>query len=537
MDYTKLKQERIASTKIAPYDMITAVTQRAINKQFEKIHKVNDTLQTLSILSADPEDTYSRLDADLNPPTIELRLGTENRIVIFCLNIKQATLKYLKIKGMKVVMETVEIPSCVLALSVDLTFETVAFSKLPKEVQARLKVMNNYSVQQLLVDFTSTSLARMDDLKTTVQDHIEDLSAKASFNNFISKYFIQLGTRKDDFVLHYVPLATEEGRKKFAMPTIPPIDLTFQNMPFVLSASDKGQPSDDNMLVYLQITGDPTKRTLPHELLPISANWVVPTPDNTDRYDGTVALSKEIFLDGWLLPKLASFNKDSTWIVNNCWWKTDGPYTTVYSLTGQLGLDGASADDLKWVTVEAKDVDQTAKNKVKGSGQWYKYYHYSHKDDNKEPWCIWQNGTTRNWLFIPEGYNDQGKCEIFISGSTFVEFYVKVNSPVQTGQVNAEWSTSLVLDGVNDGELIIKAADINPIITSKVNQEWLSHFTEPCETGLKKLSMTHILNEMRSVFQNGWDFVLPGGGDFYINKAVFNREKDLLCELKYKFKA
>ncbi|KIM41738.1 hypothetical protein M413DRAFT_137225 [Hebeloma cylindrosporum] len=381
----------------------------------------------------------------------------------------------------------------------------------------------------------------MDDQKTTVQDQIKDLTAKASFNIFITKYFIELGNRKDDFVLHYVPLATDEGRKKFAMPTIPPIDFTFQNMPFVLSASDNGQASDDNMLVYLQITGDPATRTLPRELLPISANWVVPTPDNTDRYDGTVALSKSIFVDGWLLPKLAAFNKDSTWIVKNCYWKPKG-LGTVFSLTGQLGRDGASADDLKWETVEAKDVDQGAKNKVKGSGQWYKYYHYSNKDDNEGLWRVWQKGTTRNWLFIPEGYNDQGKCEIFISGSTFVEFYVHVDLPASRGWVKGEWSTSLILDGVNDGELVIKAGDINPTITNEVDEAWLhageiSHFTEPCERGLKKLSMTYILNEMRSVFQNGWDFVLPGGGDFYINKAVFNGEKDLLCELKYKFNA
>ncbi|KIM41737.1 hypothetical protein M413DRAFT_137227 [Hebeloma cylindrosporum] len=85
MDYTKLKQERISSTKIAPYDMITAVTQRAINKQFEKMHKVNSTLKTLSILSADPDDPYSRLDAELNAPTIELRLGTESEPLGLCL--------------------------------------------------------------------------------------------------------------------------------------------------------------------------------------------------------------------------------------------------------------------------------------------------------------------------------------------------------------------------------------------------------------------------------------------------------------------
>lgn len=78
MDYERFRQERITSTKIQPYHMITAVTQRAINKQLSMMHKVNPTLRNLSLKSTDPEDDYSGLEAELDPPTIELRLGTES---------------------------------------------------------------------------------------------------------------------------------------------------------------------------------------------------------------------------------------------------------------------------------------------------------------------------------------------------------------------------------------------------------------------------------------------------------------------------
>lgn len=79
LDYDKLKKERISGTKIAPFHMITAVTQRSINSQLKKMHKVNPTLQKLKLNSTDPEDDYSGLEADLDPPTIELRLGTESK--------------------------------------------------------------------------------------------------------------------------------------------------------------------------------------------------------------------------------------------------------------------------------------------------------------------------------------------------------------------------------------------------------------------------------------------------------------------------
>ena len=116
------------------------------------------------------------------------------------------------------------------------------------------------------------------------------------------------------------------------------------------------------------------------------------------------------------------------------------------------------------------------------------------------------------------------------------------NKPIYSGWVKGEWSTKIVLDGVNDGEMIIKADDIKPTIASEADEALLhsgeiTTFSDPTEEGLKKLSMTEIIDDMRSVFKNGWDFVLPGGADFYISRAVFNKEQDLMCELKYKFKA
>jgi hypothetical protein len=543
LDYDKLKNERISGTKIAPFHMITAVTQRSINNQLSKMHKVNPTLQKLTLNSTDPDDDYSGLEADLDPPTIELRLDTENRIVIFCFNIKRATLKYLKIKGRKVLEETMELPSSVLALSVDLKYEGVDFKNLPKDVQNRLKVKNNYSISQLIVNFTSASLARLDKQRTTVQDHISDANAQANFNIFMEKYFTMLADRKNDAVLHYLPLATKEGRKQYAMPTVPPTDFTFQNIPFVISATDNGKPSDDNMLVYLQMTGnDP----IPRQLLTISTNWVVPTPDNTDRYDGTVALSRQIFLEGWLLPKLAEFNKGSSYVVTESWWKSVKlGFATQYRLDGHLGRNDATTEELSFkpvTTAEILDPSILLSLKPDTPGRWYQYNFWNEKDDNDGAWRTTHTGSTYNYMFVPEGYNKDGKCEILLGGTTLIKFYIHVDLPSSSGWIQGKWKTSIVLDGINDGELIIKVDDINPEITQKIDEAWLhdgqiTHFSDPAKEGMRNLSMTYLLQEMRNVFSGGWDFVLPGAGDFYIHKAVFNKEEDLLCELKYKFQA
>lgn len=110
------------------------------------------------------------------------------------------------------------------------------------------------------------SLARLDMQRTTVQDHIKDPNANASFNVFVEKYFTMLA-QNHDTVLHYLPLANTECRKQYAIPTVPPTDFTFQNLPFVISDADTDSSSDDNMLIYLQMTGN---TPLPRQLLLIS---------------------------------------------------------------------------------------------------------------------------------------------------------------------------------------------------------------------------------------------------------------------------
>ncbi|KAF5318840.1 hypothetical protein D9619_010766 [Psilocybe cf. subviscida] len=545
MDHAKLQQERLTSTKLEPYDMITAVTERSINAQLQAMHSNNESLRRILLTSPDTDDDWTGLNAELSAPTVQLKIGTEDRIVLFFVNIKSATLKYREIKGKKVEEKTCDFSDSRIAVSVNLTFETAAFTTLPPDVQKRLAVLNNYSINQLLIDFGSTSLARLDTKNSNVYEKLETihLRAAAEFNIFMNMYFNALAGDHNVSVLHYIPLASAEtDRQKYPMPTIPPTKLTFQNIPFLTSASDKGSLNDNNMLVYLQMTDKDA--TLPERLLEISANWVVPPPSDkeAERYDGTVALSRKIFLDGWLLPKLAEFNRDSTWIVKEAWSEDTGFLNlgTVIHMDGHMGWTGATESDIKWNAITADTVDQWAKDKVPGfAGDWYKFYNSNNKDDNGVIERVYQKGTTLNYCFIPESYASNGKCEILVAGVTQVEFYVNVDLIPSKAKVTGTWSTKLVLDGVNDGELVITAENITPKIDKEVNDAIfhggdIDNLINAAESGLKNLNMTSLLSKITKVFRDGWDFILPGAADFYISKAVFNKRKDLLCELKYR---
>jgi hypothetical protein len=124
-------------------------------------------------------------------------------------------------------------------------------------------------------------------------------------------------------------------------------------------------------------------------------NWVVPASDETDRYDGTVVLSRENFLEGWLLPRLAELNKQSTYVVTDAWWKSTGSgLTTEYRLNGHLGRNDATTDELLFRPVTKNKVDQSVLSGLAPDtpGQWYQYKFDSSKDDDEGLWRVWHAG-------------------------------------------------------------------------------------------------------------------------------------------------
>lgn len=98
------------------------------------------------------------------------------------------------------------------------------------------------------------NIAAVDVGRSTVYNYVKD--GKAAFNTFIQKWFASLG-KKNDYILHYVPLATAEGRKDYPMPTVAPTDIAFQNYGFCPDLPPKSSTggNENNMLVYLQATG------------------------------------------------------------------------------------------------------------------------------------------------------------------------------------------------------------------------------------------------------------------------------------------
>ncbi|KAG9024015.1 hypothetical protein FRB95_012214 [Tulasnella sp. JGI-2019a] len=107
--------------------------------------------------------------------------------------------------------------------------------------------------------------------------------------------------------------------------------------------------------------------------------------------------------------------------------------------------------------------------------------------------------------------------------------------------VTASWATQLILDGVDEGHLKIRfePATITPKLDIVKDEAFMyPHFlnTQTAKVGddLAKMNVSSLLADLTKLFSGDWGFIFVGGRDFYIDKACFNREGDLLCQLNYK---
>ncbi|KAF7979540.1 hypothetical protein HWV62_42134 [Athelia sp. TMB] len=511
-DYQLLASERFTGTKIHGYDQITAVSQSAINRQINRTYKSADANSPLRQFTTgtSKDDEYTQIvKAELDPSEIELLLATdEKQTVHFILKLKSGTFNYWGGTRSKPEKKSATIKDWRVVSKVRLNLLELDPAKVPKFVRDSLANPNDYGIRHLLIDFTTANIPTND----PTLGAIDSDDAKEDFHTHVKTYLNKLQTDNNGLysTIHYLPVLKKSGSQS---PTFAPTSLNFQSFPFV-TASNKGtKGSENNTLVYLQMTQE---RQLPADLLPTpNANWIVPA---TPRYDGTLCLSKATFLDKWLLPQLSSLNSATTWVtvIDHA----PGPEPAPYSLSGgHFGYEDASRT--AWV-FDAKNSDATA---LKFS------YTYSVTKTEGSDIQKFAQQTCNVWndLEIPVGLNANGESVIKV----FNVF---------------KWNAELVLQSGADGKLKIDVKNVKVDVGSQQGLFWvqekakqqLQGILDDVQSHIKKKeteisdTTNHLKGEFEKLFGNPWKFVLRADDDFVVNNAAFNSEGDLLAQLNYR---
>ncbi|KAG8900678.1 hypothetical protein FRC00_011807 [Tulasnella sp. 408] len=547
--YRRLAAERITNTSIGAFDQLTIISQRAINSQLKHMWKdPNSALRTLNIKPYPEDAPEYYLNAICDAPTVKLSVGPNKPTVVFCFNITSGTLGYYQGIGPRAKPMTEEIGPSRLALRANMAFDQLAKSDVPQNIKDALINVDDYSVQQLLFDFTSADLnQKINGIDSNESEFHLSREAESALYQLVATHIGFLRAKGPDskpadrIILNYA-VTTKNSKAFTAAPTCAPTSLNYQNLPFVLKESDKTSPNpvlggNNSMLVYLQMTEG---RMMPNALLAPSANWVMPPFDETsEQYDAVVCLSKASFLDGFLLPRLANFNRESTWVVDEAWWKAVNlGFKNEYKISGHVGLTAKDLQDPFFQDYQWKMT--SFQNGIRK----YEYHKTHRKDDNHGLWRVWQEGRTSNYLTIPEGLDSSSKCVMKLNGTTTVETYLHLDGIGEIGKtkslVTCTWNASLILDGVDDGALKI-TVDIpkEPIVRTVLDPSFayphiMDNIMDRIRGGFKYSDFANLKGSLEKLFSGSWAFVFAQGQDFFIDRACFNREGDLLCQMKYK---
>ncbi|KAG6853601.1 hypothetical protein C0991_002924 [Blastosporella zonata] len=515
-------------TDMQGFDQIVAITEDNINASFEFRHgREPGPLKKLNIVVKNE----GSLTADMGPPTIHFIREADQAMsdqprVYFHLHLRSGAMKYWTGHGPDSVLETLDIQGWTLAFNVNITAQELA--KIPPEILAKIAQVGSYSVSQLLFNFTSPYISNFDRgySSTPGLDLTEGEQNKEKLNlgNFLKEYLLDLKKSGNNVVGYSVIVKSPQPNP---IATYPPTSVKFQTMGHHVGGGPNPEArSGRNLFFFLHKVDN---HTMPTYDLTFSGNWVA------GESDGTMAISKQLIWDRYLLPKLASINLEALHTLNKL---------LHWAKAGLENID-ATRTSYDWqLTTKIQDKPTVCNwTKIDPKGADFEWNGFGVLDEGSRIHSMRSKVTsTVRWV--------TGSNVITISGKSRVEeqMSIKGSQTVNITKPVLDWGLTLTLNSVKDGGLEVVVAELKdtPKISCDASTDYGLFsliFGDSKEDKIaekvkqvmeKEMKKENLAATIASLIQGQNCFVFPGGGTFFIKNPVFNERGDLLVGLSYK---
>jgi hypothetical protein len=285
------------------FDMVAAISQKAINSQFEDLFYGDTFPQTWTL---GDESSACMMTANLAPPTVTLAVSGKPNTVILMINMLNGTLTYWVGHGPSSTQSQVNFQNWVYAFDVNVDFlsiESVDISTgtgIPAVVKDTLNNFDSsmFTIQSLFMDFENSNIANYDPSLSHLplpdgSSLSSNPSLMAEFQLTLQDYFISLKGTDNPYILGYSVNAKNPSQNSanFPIPTFVPTGATFSTL------VDNSQPNGIlNALNYLVMTDS---HQMPSNAGTFASNWI-----KTTDCDGTFVIGEKIFWNQWLLPMI-----------------------------------------------------------------------------------------------------------------------------------------------------------------------------------------------------------------------------------------
>ncbi|KAH7215589.1 hypothetical protein DER44DRAFT_741124 [Fusarium oxysporum] len=514
------------STKIAPFDQITCISQATINTKLKWDWKTTPELAAFKVsLGDDPADPDYSVDAIMTAPTL-----------YFSLNFKSGTFVYYT-GHRNPVKHTPDMTGWRVTFIVSLDHEQLDNpDDVPEEIRKRIELPGSYSIAHLVANFTTAQLSQFVLSESNLGDLDEE--GKGSLSICITKYLSYVASHKGNILGYAV---TADSTADYPAPTFPPTAVKFQIIPFRDENEKPVASHPSNSIAFLEVTD----RKLPNDVLQWSANWLPPT------FDGTMTIARANVFDGFFNPRLSMFSwmvlDELNELVN--WISSTGnpptPRTWYLSSDNPISNDEARRkfeQQYPWTPVSSDSTVQYVHTipQMRNSAS----EHFPPITDDYS----WTTNITNKIICGAPGSNT---LTVQVSGTvklvqtstrngrtpSFDTFITYIN-------LTPQYTLSLIpgTKGKLDVEPGVSANSVNVVAADGGIAGWFHKNGEAYNKQLsdsytqklqKSLDLSQTLKDIKAAFSLQNSFVFAGNKTFIYKTANFNAEGDLISGLFY----
>lgn len=283
------------ANRTAGFDLVAAVTEDALNFQFDLLFRQGVLPKSLRL---DLADTGLAIDAELAAPTVRLSVPDTTSTVLFLLHLRRGTFSYYEGFGPTATRRQVRIENWIYAFRVDMKFAALDRKTLPAGARRTLEAFDDeqFTVRQLLLDLADSRLSEFDRDATSMplpDGSKPSPNTLAQWQAALAAYFASLSGGSNPYVLGYTVQARHEGKDAAALLGAGAATCsTFHN-------PDSPGTSTLNFLIK---AGETLPAVPPNGVF---GEPLVTAPD----YDGAMVVDADVFrtayLEGVLLPAIA----------------------------------------------------------------------------------------------------------------------------------------------------------------------------------------------------------------------------------------
>ncbi|VZH91373.1 unnamed protein product [Fusarium fujikuroi] len=563
--------------KLQDYDQVIALSQGNINETLELHFMRNEKLQEFKAMFP----TYG-LKGKLSSPSVHL-IDKENADqAIFYLNFESGTYYYFEQPSntpqydedgfpLPVGQPTrvkVDVSDWSLAFFVDFSFKRMA--TVPDKIRDAIELPGSYSVNQLLIDFGTPEILNIawDHCSTPGVPEAQKATCRAEIRMFLGTHLESVLLKENDHnILGYTVKIdappdgeTVEKRLKGVFkkaPHFPPTSVRLQTInyrPDGREVQAGGEKSDHNAFLFTEMT---QFRKMPNQDLQWSGDWFY------GGIGGTLAMSRQIFLDQYLAEKLQP-------AIAGPWKMANHIGNTCTEFSDRILKFQFRGDD-EWILKRSRD---TSVNMRRGAGVQLTYHDV---DENSAQWGdekeesvkalaakehYWYNKAELSCVIEPQ----VGTGKIIITTDLKTDTQRTVKSKVGSSDLQLvckiQWNTTIDLRAIEtDAKLLVGVESKKPIVnvdivkdTAKVEgtgeaaEQWEKWIQEAAadrkKRPLKERIETHIemfqylsgniAHNLEEALNQQGRFIFPGGGTFDMKDPIFSKEGDLLIGLTFR---